>query len=205
VQREEALRILGLDAAHAKDFTNVRRAYHRRMRAVHPDLNPHPNASEATAMVSAAYDLLYRANRAARTAEARRMQANSSNGHNGSTNGTSGAGSPRRTGSRARVLNDSTLTVMGEADEVFGLVLAAARALGEVSHAAPGDGMIAVVAEFLHAPPCSVTLQVARRGSDRSHVRCEVEAMSNGDPPPVAAVTRLLARTIGELQSAAAP
>ena len=189
MQREEALGILGLSPAEAKDFAAVRAAYHRRMRAVHPDLNHSPDASEAAAIVSGAYDMLDRAYRAQRAARATRDAATSRSqqpGRNGS-------------GSRARVLNDTTVTAMGTAAEVFTLARRAGALIGEVSSVDTSSGTILVVAEFLHIPPCQVTLKVIKRGADRAHVRCSVDPLSTGEAPPVAAVTRLVAQKMLEV------
>lgn len=190
MQREEALGILGLSPAEAKDFAAVRAAYHRRMRAVHPDLNHSPDASEAAAIVSGAYDMLDRAYRAQRAARATRDAAASRSrptGHNGS-----GAGP------RARVLNDTTVTAMGTPAEVLTLARRAGALIGEVSSIDDSSGIILVVAEFLHMPPCQVTLKVIKRGADRAHVRCAVDSLSTGEAPPVAAVTRLVAQQMIE-------
>lgn len=189
MHREEALGILGLAPTEAKDFAAVRTAYHRRMWAVHPDLNHAPNASEAAARVSAAYDLLDRAYRAQRSARATRDTAASRSrpaGRNGS-------------GSKARVLNDTTVTAMGTTTDVFTLARRAGALIGEVSGVDASSGIILVVAEFLHMPPCQVTLNVIKRGADRAHVRCSVESLSSGDAPPVAAVTRLVAQKMVEV------
>lgn len=188
MQREEALGILGLAPSEAKDFSAVRTAYHRRMRAVHPDLNSSPNASEAAAMVSAAYDMLDRAYRAQRVARATRDAA-------AARSQPSGRGGAR---SKARVLNDTTVTAMGTTTEVFDLARRAGALIGEVSSVDSSSGIILVVAEFLHMPPCQVSLKVIKRGSDRAHVRCAVDPLSNGDAPPVAAVTRLVAQKMAE-------
>lgn len=135
-------------------------------------------------MVSAAYDMLDRAYRtqknAVRCAAAPRPAAT----------GTvrAGPGPPP-----ARVLSDTTITVMGSLPEAFALARRAGAQIGEVSSADESAGLIVVMAEFLHAPPCQVTLGVVRRGDDRAHVRCSVEVLSTGEAPPVAAVTRLVA------------
>lgn len=194
VRREEALGILGLQLADAKDFATVRRAYHRRMRAVHPDLNPAPEAPEAAAMVSAAYDLLDRAYRAQRTAQANRDAAAAR------SNDTARQGGPR-----ARVLNDTTVTMMGTPAEVFALTRAAAERIGEVSSIDTSAAMLLVVAEFLHMAPCQVTLSVIGRAADRTHIRCAVESLSGGETPPLAAVTRLVAQKLLEVSKGAAP
>lgn len=188
MKREEALGILGLEPGEAKDFAAVRTAYHRRMWAVHPDLNSAPNASEAAARVGAAYDLLERAYRAQRSARMTRDAAAARSrpaGQNG-------------TGSKARVLNDTTVTAMGTQAEVFALARRAGALIGEVSGTDTSSGTILVVAEFLHMAPCQVTLTVIRRGADRAHVRCSVETLSSGDAPPVASVTRLVAQKMVE-------
>lgn len=193
MHREEALGILGLAPSEAKNFAAVRTAYHRRMWAVHPDLNPDPHASEAAARVSAAYDLLdraYRAQRAARMTRDAAAARSRSPGHNGA-NGS---------GARARVLNDTTVTSMGSTADVFTLARRAGELIGEVSSTDTSAGVILVVAEFLHMPPCQVTLTVMKRGADRAHVRCSVESLSSGDAPPVAAVTRLVAQKMVEAE-----
>ncbi|MEZ5239350.1 MAG: J domain-containing protein [Microthrixaceae bacterium] len=169
MRRDEALGILGLSTAEAKDFAAVRSAYHRRMRAVHPDLNSAPDASEAAAMVSAAYDMLDRAYRTQKNArEVRRSAEARRNGDRPSR---------PRTAARARVLSDTTITVMGSLPEAFALARRAGAQIGEVSSADESAGLIVVMAEFLHAPPCQVTLGVVRRGDDRAHVRCSVEVL----------------------------
>lgn len=161
-------------------------------------------------MVSSAYDLLYKAHRAAKVSQERRRKSESTSGISSTPSASSDSAGPtsnrtrRSTTKRARVLNDTTLTVTGSAVEVFELSLCAAKRLGEVSHAESDDGMIAVVAEFLHTAPCSLSLQVTPRGRDRAHVRCHVEPLSPGETPPVAAVTRLVAQTIEEVQVRAA-
>lgn len=180
--------ILGLGPAEAKDFAAVRTAYHRRMRAVHPDLNPAPNASEAAARVSAAYDLLDRSYRAQKSARQTRDAAAAR------SSGTSSS----RTNSKARALNDTTVTAMGSQSEVFALARRAGALIGEVSSVDASSGMLVVVAEFLHAAPCQVSLTVVKRGADRAHVRCAVEPLSSGEAPPVAAVTRLVAQKMTE-------
>jgi hypothetical protein len=186
VEREEALGILALTPAEAKDFAAVRTAYHRRMWAVHPDRNPAPNASEAAAKVGEAYGLLERAYRAQRSARMTRDAAAAR---------TQPAGDG---GSRARVLNDTTVTAMGTQVDVFALARRAGAIIGEVSGVDASSGIIVVVAEFLHMAPCQITLTVIKRGSDRVHVRCSVETLSSGDAPPVAAVTRLVAQKMVE-------
>ena len=197
MRREEALGILGLSTAEAKDFAAVRSAYHRRMRAVHPDLNHAPDASEAAAMVSAAYDMLDRAYRAQKSArDGRRAAQQRKDAQRGSR--------PTPRGMRARVLSETTVTVMGSVPEVFGLVRRAGARIGEVSSLDEGSGMVVVVAEFLHAAPCQVTFSVIRRGDDRAHVRVAVEPMSAGEAPPTAAVTRLLAEKLNALVTSAA-
>lgn len=188
MKRNEALGILGLDTAEAKDFAAVRTAYHRRMRAVHPDLNPSPDASEAASMVSAAYDLLERAYRTQKNARMLRDAASHrSAGHSQARH---------RRGIGARVISDTTITAMGRPSEIFALARSAGERIGMVTGVDATAGMVVVTAEFVHTPPCQVTLRVAGRGEDRTHVRCSVETLSAGDAPPIAAVTRLVAQQL---------
>lgn len=189
MRREEALQILGLGAADVRDRALLRAAYLRRMRAVHPDLNPSADATVASATVSAAYRLLTEGQRPVRAAAQARAAAQRTNGNGGGH-------------LKARVLNESTLSVEGGRDLVFAAVVEASQRLGEVSHVDEDSGMVSVVVEFLHAPPCSILLTQRPRADQRVHVSCAVDTLSGAEPPPLGAVTRLVTDTLCQLELA---
>ena len=54
--RREALRILGLDESATSE--DIRAAYRRAAKFMHPDVNPSPDAEEKFKLINAAYDLL---------------------------------------------------------------------------------------------------------------------------------------------------
>lgn len=191
MQREEALRVLGLSADDARDRAILRAAYYRRMRAVHPDLNRSADATAASASVSVAYRVLTDGARPARAA----ARARAAGAARAPTNGN------RADHLKARVLNESTVSVEGNRREVFAAVLEASHRLGEVSHVDADAGVVGLVAEFLHAPTCSIMLTLRARSEQRVHVVCNVESLSGGDAPPVGAVTRLVTGTVGSVET----
>ncbi len=152
-------------------------------------------------MVSAAYDLLDRSYRSQKQARLSREAATAREAS--SQRGRSPGRETPTAGTKVRVLNDTTVTAMGTPPEIFSMARRAAALIGEVSSIDSGSGMILVTAEFLHMPPCQVTLTVVKRGIDRVHVRCSVDALSPGEAPPVAAVTRLVAQKLGEVPAGA--
>lgn len=54
----DSLDILDLGSAAATDAGELRRAYYRRMREIHPDVNPDQDTTESAALVNAAYTAL---------------------------------------------------------------------------------------------------------------------------------------------------
>jgi hypothetical protein len=191
VRREEARDLLGVTG---DDPEQIRAAYRRRLRAVHPDLNPSPDAAEATHLLTLAYRALIdpsprepRSPRSASTPASRPGAAPSPAPSN-----------PRRSGPAlaARVLDDSTVSVRAARDEVLDALVDAADALGELVYLDSHAGILEVLVEFVDEPTCNLTMSMQGRADGTVEVFCGVEPLSGGTGPPLDAVTRLVAATL---------
>jgi hypothetical protein len=203
LDRTRALRLLGLSETQARDTDMLRRAYRRRMREVHPDVNPDADAAEVTVSISRAYRLL--------------SSASPHSGQPASRSGRSGPVGDRGEDPRERarrsasaqpgedrplgrqitveLLDDSSILVEEDRETTFGALLEAAHSLGEIGYLDRSAWLVEVLVEFVEAPTSSVvmTLQGRTRGTE---VFCTVEPLSGGDSPPIGPVTELVARAL---------
>jgi hypothetical protein len=185
MRRSEARALLGVTGDEPDE---LRAAFRRRLRAVHPDLNPSPDASEATRRLTAAYHLLLQpAGRSEVPAEAPRPTR------------PPPPGAPREAGLEVRVLDDSTVAVAGARDEVLDALVDVADVLGELVYLDAHAGLVEVVVEFIDDPTSTLTMSLQGRADGTVEVNCGVEALSGGAAPPTDAVTRLVAGTLGGL------
>jgi hypothetical protein len=186
---DEARALLGVTG---DDPGELRAAYRRRLRAVHPDLNPSPDASEATRQLTVAYRLLLES----------------------ATTGPEPSGAPPRTDRRrppvrpseprlrVAMLDASTVAVDAARDEVLDALVDVADALGELVYLDAHAGLLEVVVEFVDEPTSTVTMSLQGRADGTVEVFCSVEPLSGGSAPPLDAVTRLVATTLRATQDA---
>lgn len=205
MDRRRALLLLELSDADAADPDVLRRAYRRRMREVHPDLNPGAGAAEMTVSISRAYRLL--ADPSPPTRTGRETQ-----GPGGvADRGAAPREEPRQPGSRrvrgehprlrrlrVEVLDESSILVAQDRESTFAALLEAAHSLGEIGYLDRSAWLVEVLVEFVEAPTSSVvmTLQGRARGTE---VFCTVEPLSGGDSPPIGPVTRIVAEALAAL------
>jgi hypothetical protein len=185
MRRSEARALLGVTG---DEPTELRAAFRRRLRAVHPDLNPSPDASEATRLLTAAYHLLLQpaGRRPARPGAAR-------------PTATSPSTDRRDPRFEVRVLDASSVAVAAAREEVLDAVVEVADVLGELVYLDAHAGLVEVVVEFVEGPTSTLTMSLQGRADGTVEVNCGVEALSGGAAPPTDAVTRLVAGTLGDL------
>jgi hypothetical protein len=203
VDRRRALLLLELSDADAADPDVLRRAYRRRMREVHPDVNPDADAAELTVAISRAYRLL-----TSRSPHSGQDAPRSGPRGPGADHGGDPLERARRPaagqpdGERPRVrqitvelLDDSSILVEEDRETTFTALLEAAQSLGEIGYLDRSAWLVEVLVEFVEAPTSSVvmTLQGRNRGTE---VFCTVEPLSGGDSPPIGPVTELVARAL---------
>jgi len=197
MRRREALELLGITAAQASDRAALRSAYRARMRVVHPDRNPAPEAAALAGRISAAYRVLTTepaTGPGSRTGDPRTGDPRPPRGWTGPATGDAGRPPPRRV--RARVVDADTVAIDGSRQEAFAAVLEASHRLGDIGYLDPAAGMVEVVVEFTDAPTSSLVMTLQGRSSGSVEVFCTLEPLSGGQSPPLEAVTRLLARTL---------
>jgi hypothetical protein len=185
MRRSEARALLGVTGDEPAE---LRAAFRRRLRAVHPDLNPSPDASEATRRLTTAYRLLLQpAGRGEVPAEAPRSTC------------PSPSDAPRAARFEVRVVDASTVAVAAARDEVLDALVEVADLLGELVYLDAHAGLVEVVVEFVDDPTSTLTLSLQGRADGTVEVNCGVESLSGGAAPPTDAVTRLVAGTLGGL------
>lgn len=189
MRRSEARALLGVSSDEPAE---LRAAYRRRLRSVHPDLNPSMDAAEATRQLNAAYRLLLQSTAAEVLDETAR-----------SATPTASAPTTRPAGPRrdVRVLDDCTIAVQGARDEVLDALVDVADVLGELVYLDVHSGLVEVVVEFVDEPTSTVTMSMQGRADGTVEVFCSVEPLSGGDGPPLDAVTRLVGATLAERPS----
>lgn len=192
MRRREALELLGITAAQASDRTALRSAYRARMRIVHPDRNPSPDAAALAGRISAAYRVL--TTEPATGPGPRTGDPRPPRGRPRPATGDAGRPPPRRV--TARVVDADTVAIDGSRQEAFAAVLEASHRLGDIGYLDPTSGMVEVVVEFTDAPTSSLVMTLQGRSSGSVEVFCTLEPLSGGESPPLEAVTRLLARTL---------
>jgi hypothetical protein len=185
MRRSEARALLGVTGDEPAE---LRAAFRRRLRAVHPDLNPSPDASEATRRLTAAYRLLLQPTGPTATEPETPRSTR-----------PPATGAPRAARFEVRVLDDSTVAVAAARDEVLDALVEVADALGELVYLDAHAGLVEVVVEFVDDPTSTLTMSLQGRADGTVEVSCGVESLSGGAAPPTDAVTRLVAGTLGDL------
>ena len=177
---EEAARVL--DVATGASADDLRAAYRRELRRTHPDVNAARDATERTVALGLAYRVLL-------TAPAPPSPSRSPSPPPPRAPDDSGP-------ERVHLVDDETIAVHAPAAEALLAIIDAAHRLGEIGYLDPSAGLLEVVVEFVAAPTSSVVLSLQGRANGTTEVFCSVEPLSGGASPPVAAVVRLLLRTL---------
>lgn len=183
---EQARRLLGLDGPCG--VREVRSAYRRRVKEVHPDVNRSGQAGDLTRRLTAAYQLL--------VVEAARSGPAAAPGAARSGPVAAPGAATEAAAASARMVDDDTIQLDAPREEALMSLLEASHRLGEVSYLDRGSGLVEVVVEFQEAPTSSLVLVLQGRAAGGTEVMCTVEPLSGGTSPPVEAVTALLLRTL---------
>jgi hypothetical protein len=178
VRRDDALAVLGVPADADADV--VRRAFRRRLRETHPDLNGAADATERTLRLTTAYRLLLDSPPTEQTTPP----------------APAGAPQPEAEHLEVRLLDPATIGLAAPSSEVLPFLIEAAHQLGDITYLDPGAGLLEVVVEFVGAPTSSVVLSLQGRATGVTEVFCTVEPLSGGEAPSDEAVTHLLWRTL---------
>jgi hypothetical protein len=168
VRPEDARRLLGVDAGAGAD--ELRAAYHRGLRATHPDL--HGGSSDAAAAVVEAYRTLVDEPVVDEPPPAPPAPA--------------GAGVDV-------VVDGDTVSAELPAGDLFAMLVEVAGAIGDVTYLDPAGGLLEVAVRFEGYGPCSVVLSLQGRATGFTEAWCTVETFAGGPAPPAAAVAELLA------------
>lgn len=178
-----ARELLGLGPTH--DAAELRVAYRRRVREVHPDLNDSDGATAATIALREAFELLEaflvepldeRPDEPAEQAEPAEV--------------------PEAASVAARLAADDTIAIVASREEAGLALLDAAHQLGDVTYVDLVAGFLEVLVEFAGAPTSSLAMAMQGRGNGDVDVFCSIEPLSGGEVPPIDAVTRLLLHTL---------
>lgn len=187
MDRTAALELLGVP--HDADLDQVRRAYRRLVAEVHPDVSAAEDATSRTVELTEAYALL------------RHGPAHPSGGP-----ADPAAARPPDPGAVwdgpavvVTQVDADTVAVGAPADLTLLLLVEAAHELGDVVYLDPSSGLLEVLVEFVEAPTCSLLLTLQGRANATTEVCCTVETLAGDDPPPVEAVTRLVAQTVSDV------
>ena len=194
VPRPRALSLLGLTEDEAADPDTLRGAYRRRLRQLHPDLNHSPGAATATHELTEAYRTLAAEPGEESTGPRRPAEPPRSRETRRGRQGPATAGRSLA----VSVLDDSSILVRADRETTFSAVLEAANELGNIGYLDPSAHLLEVIVEFLEAPTSSIVVSLQGR-AEGTELFCSVEPLSGGESPPLAAVTALVARTLGEL------
>lgn len=186
MDRTAALDLLGLGPG--ADLDEVRSAYRRLVVEVHPDVSVAEDATARTVELTEAYALLR---------------------HGPATPSEPGRAGPRTPSDPGAVwdgpavvvtlVDVDTVAVGAPADTTLLLLVEAAHELGDVVYLDPSSGLLEVLVEFVEAPTCSLLLTLQGRANGTTEVFCTVETLAGDDPPPVEAVTRLVAQTVSDV------
>jgi hypothetical protein len=100
----------------------------------------------------------------------------------------------------APVADNDTITLDVPADEAFLVLLEASHRIGDVTHVAPGDGLLEALIAFDDGRTCSLVISLQGRGNGTTEAFCTLQALDAGPNPPVglvvdALVEELTART----------
>lgn len=190
-----AARLLGLPAHWADDGAAaegparraVRSAYLRRLRELHPDRNPAPDANSRTTELREAYDCAL---------------AVLATWHSPSRPLTPGPGvttpGQRPTAPTGRIVwlvDDESIALDAPRHDAMLALIEAAGDLGEITYLDPSAGMIQVVIEFLDAPTAQILMTMQGRG-DSTEVLCCVDPFNGGPLPEARPVVSVIADRI---------
>lgn len=100
-------------------------------------------------------------------------------------------------------VDGDTVTADLPAGDLFGLLVDAGHALGEVAHVDPEGGLLEVVVDLVGYGTCSVLLTLQGRAAGHTEAWCTVEALGGGPAPPAGEVAELLAGALWAVVSAA--
>ena len=186
MDRTAAFDLLGLGPG--ADLDEVRSAYRRLVVAVPPAVSAAADATARTVELTEAYALL----------------------RHGPATPTEPVGAGPRTPSdpgavwdgpavEVTLVDVDTVAVGAPADTTLLLLVEAAHELGDVVYLDPSSGLLEVLVEFVEAPTCSLLLTLQGRANGTTEVFCTVETLAGEEPPPVEAVTRLVAQTVSDV------
>jgi hypothetical protein len=180
----QALRELGLGPGAT--WTEIKGAYRRRIRLVHPDIVGADAPSAAASQLTEAYGVLRHAHAAPRTAPTGSSRPRRTDRSNAAA-GRASDGTPddHRTGIAVRHELD-----LGAAD-TFGFFLEAAHRIGAVSHVDPDEGIVQVLLEPDGGPRCQLLVTIDR-GSNPEQVAFTLDSLTNEDAPPIDEVVEAL-------------
>lgn len=210
------------DAAHAwavvdcpptEDRTELRRAYLRRLRNIHPDVNDRADAAARTAELTSAYehldDVLAGGPGTWRTTPNPTPDRGSGSAAPPTTPPTAPPvdrpssphtwewrSPPPASPPEAWVLANDTLAVQAPPDETFDALVQVLCEIGDVTYLDATAAVIQTVVTFVDEPVCwMVTTLQGRAATGVTEVHCAIESIEERPPPPIGAVTALLAST----------
>jgi hypothetical protein len=185
VDVDEARRLLdvGTDAAPAE----VRTAFRREVRRVHPDSGGPSGAAAGDAVTT-----LIAAYRVLRGAPAPPPRP---------TAPSAPARPPSPAAASTIVVEGDTVIVPHGPNEVWPVLLEVAHGLGEVAYVDRSVPVIETIVEFIDHPVSSLLLSPFGRGQGTTAVHCAVEALGGDRPPPVDAVARLVAARLAAYEA----
>lgn len=91
------------------------------------------------------------------------------------------------------VVEGDTVSAELPAGDLFALLLEAAEHIGHIAYVDARVGLLEVIVEIAGYGACSVVWTLQGRGTGVTEAWCSVEPLGGGPPPPVDAVTELLA------------